>query len=365
MNNYNLLYGNQTESEVESEEENPHSDYDDEEPNLNKVSYTTKDYNILISSINRNWLESNSSTFSFPVKFNTSESSLEYKKVYSDQIEKRNVTITNTLYAGSESLSIPVNIKNIESLHIDKLILPNRNNYLGNGGFNETINFNVVLVHIEEFNNTNYGSNDGLNKCFCVMEGGSSFDSSLNYLEFDNLTEKGKEFMPCPLNNINCLTFKFTDDQGNLLKYKNEYLSINKIDVSGNYLKITTNEYFSRLNYKEGDIVCFKSVSGLETYLNLCNYLNQKKGHKIYFEADYTPKKNLLSIEDLENVFYVAKPGDYLLNKAQSYTKESITYPSSDTDFTGSIINKNLQLLIKLKIVSREMNFSFFNPQII
>ena len=80
---------------------------------LGSVDYTVKINHILISTLNRNWTDSNTSAFSFPVKFNTSNTSLELRKEYSDLIDRRNVTLKKELFVGSTSLSIPIDIKNI------------------------------------------------------------------------------------------------------------------------------------------------------------------------------------------------------------------------------------------------------------
>ena len=364
MNNFNLLYGNDSDNDYQSdnsENESEHS-FQEDDLNLNNNDYTVKINHILISTLNRNWTDSNTSAFSFPVKFNTSNTSLELRKEYSDLIDRRNVTLKKELFVGSTSLSIPIDIKNIISVHIEKIILPNRQTYLGNGNFNSTLNFNTILVHIEEFSNTNGGSNEGLNSCFCAMSGSSSFDSSLNYIEFSNLNETGKQFNMNPLNNINCLTFKLTDDQGNLLKYQNETLSIKSIVENGDFIKVTTNEHFSRLNYLEGDILCFQNVKdSSNNNIELVSYLNQKEGHKIYFDTSHTPVVNLHSLETLVNEFYITKKGSY----TNTFTPSSISYTSINTITSGNIINKNLQLLLKMKIECKEKNFSFFNPQII
>ena len=82
-----------------------------------------------------------------------------------------------------------------------------------------------------------------------------------------------KVFKPAPLNSINTLTIKIKDNIGNQLKFRDETLSISNIeltDSTGNtdnkFIKITTAEYFSRLNYIEGDIVYF--------FKNHCRWCN-------------------------------------------------------------------------------------------
>lgn len=367
MDNYNLLYNPDYISEHESDSENESDieQHSETSVNINKLEYIIKTNFFFINTLDRNWTPKNNSSFLFQVKFNTSDDSLELEKTYSDNFLKQNVTLSRTKFYGSKTLSLPINLKNIVSLHIEKIIVPNRRNYLGNGCFNNTVNFNTLLVKIDEINNINYGSNDGLNDCFAAFTGISGFDESLNYTEFVNLSSKGVEFNVNPLNNIKCLTFSVTDDEGNLLKYQNETLTIKSIETNAsypNYIKIITNEYFSRLNYKEGDILVFKDVT-YTSDLNLQNYLNQKEGHKIFFAETHTIQKNLNSIENLPNEFYISKKGSY--NESGQYVNDNIPNNINSSEISGNIINKNLQLLFKLKVESKERNFDFFNPEII
>lgn len=371
MNNYNLLYSTEQEQEEDSDVYNNSSDsegdnsFQEEKINPKNIKYTTRVYNILLSSIDRDWKHLESSTFSFQIKFNASYNSLEERKTYSGDLQQ-NVNISNVLYTGSQSLSIPIYIKNIESIHIEKLIIPNRKNYLGNGVFNNTVNLNTILVKIEEFSFTNHGSNSGLDECFCAMAS-TTIDNNLKFIEYDNLNNEGKVFRPVPLNSINNLTIKLTDFLGNSLSYLNEYLQIKKMEINGEhdkYIKITTVSYFSRLNYQEGDIIIIKSASSNNSvHNNLINYLNQEIGHPIYFKTDEKIENGL---EDLYNTFYISKKGQFNLSNGQYIIDSNLDYSNLETaTVSGDIINRNLQLFLKFKIESRETDFTFFNPEII
>ena len=152
------------------------------------------------------------------------------------------------------------------------------------------------------------------------------------------------------------------------LRYQNETLNIKsiKIDESHtNFIQITTTKYFSRLNYKNGDLFCFKNVTSNNVlHQALCDYINDTKGHKIYLRTDTDKVTN--DLENLFNVFYISKKGDYNSSDGKFEVDSTIKYDSLATStVSGNIINKNLQLLLKMKITSKEKNFSFFNPQII
>ena len=375
MNNYNLDYStNLSNSEVDSNsdseeetysEDNENNMFLEDKVNQNNLKYITRTFHILLSSINRNWKHPTSSTFFFQTKFNASYSSIEEETTYTGEYQSH-ATINKIQYTGSQSLSIPIDIKNIESIHIEKLIIPNRKNYLGNGVFNDSVNLNTILLHIEEFSFTNYGSNDGLNDCFCSLAS-TTIDSNLKFIEYDNLNDSGKIFRPVPLNSIHSLTFKLTDSMGNKLQYLNEYLQIKNLEIDNShnkFIKITTQKYFSRNNYQEGDIFIFNSCqSDNINHNSLMNYLNSEKGHAIFFKNNDKVENGL---EDLYNNFYISKKGDFNLTNGNYELDTTLNYDNFNTSsITGDIINRNLQLFIKFKIESKEKDYNLFNPVII
>lgn len=369
MNNYDLLYSskvgvNTSDLESETDSDNELSDFEDDKINIKKEQkYQSKLYHIFISSLHRTWKDSNTGTFNFQVRFNPSYDSLEEKKILSNM--NRNVEIQNINYYGTDSVAIPVDIKNIESLHVSKLIIPNRQNYLGNGVMNKTINLNTLLLHIDEFSYTVYGSNEALTNTFCVLSS-TNIDENLNYIEYDNMSEQGKIFKPVPLNSLNSLTLKITDSEGNTLKYLNEFLKVASISVDMNtsFIKIITSQYFSRLNYKEGDIICIESITSSNlVHKTLIEFLNNKKGHNIYYLNNDGAKNNHL--ETLHNQFYISKKGEYNLTNGDYIIDSKLDYSNLEDIQNGNIINKNLQILFKLDITCRENDTSFFNPEII
>lgn len=375
MNHHKLLYSTKVGTSFNSESESSEGEDTEEELefyedkiNSRVNNYTTHSHNILVSSLHRNWTHQESSTFNFQIKFNASYNSIEERKTYIGEFQQ-NINIDVLQYIGTQGISIPFNFKNIESIHLEKLIIPNRKNYLGNGNLNDTVNINTILVHIEEFSQTMHGSNQELDTCYCAMTS-TNIDDSLNFIEYDNLSEPDKIFKPVPLNNLNCLTLNFTDVSGTPIRYLNEYLEIKNIQEhsDSNYLKITTSKYFSKHNYQAGDILCFTNVTHTVdsvSHQGIINYLEKKEGHKIFFLSNDDEKDAVL--EKLNNVFYIVKKGTFnLLTGALELESENIDY-SNDIlkDISGNIISKNLQLLVKFKVDVRETDFKSLNSEII
>ena len=93
------------------------------------------------------------------------------------------------------------------------------------------------------------------------------------------------------------------------------------------------------------------------------NYINREEGHAIFFK---TAESTSNGIENLYNTFYISKKGEYNLTNGNYEINNGITYTDIETaTISGKILNRNLQLFIKLKIESRETDYKFFNPEII
>ena len=122
-------------------------------------------------------------------------------------------------------------------------------------------------------------------------------------------------------------------------------------------MKITTNEYFSQLEYHEADRVIFKNISS--NHSNLKAFLEKEKGHKIYYETNFTEKINLGVLNQLVNVFYIT-------NKiSESDGDFSIDIQDTISVSGGNILNTNLQLLMYFQVENKEKSFKNLNARII
>ena len=183
----------------------------------------------------------------------------------------------------------------------------------------------------------------------------------MKFVELKNISLEEKIFKPVPLNCLNSLTIKMRDNLGNQLKFRNEKLSINSVEykevMEKNYLKITTNEYFSRLEYQQGDRVIFKNI--LSNYNTLKSFLEKEQGHKIYYETNFTEKSNLGELNQLVNIFYITN------KTSESNGNFNIDIQDPITVSGGNILNTNLQLLMYFQVENKEKSFQNLNARII
>ncbi len=335
------------------------------------VRYKINKFQILIDTINREWINTYKSIFDFQVRFNPSDSSLENINTLSLEIKEgtsENMYKTNTeliRFNGSTALSIPMTIKNVYSLYLDKIVIPNRRFFLGEGEYISLLDLQYISVEIEEFSNVNFGTNDTLNKSFSNMIPLSSVypgnTGLMKFVELKNISVEEKIFKPVPLNCLNSLTIKMRDNLGNLLKFRNEQLTIESVEYKAvddkKYLKITTNEYFSQLEYQEGDRVIFKNISSEHSTLK--SFLEKENGHKIFYESDFTEKSNLGDLNSLVNIFYITN------KTSESSGSFSIDITDTISVSDGNILNTNLQLLMYFQVENKEKSFENLNARII
>lgn len=384
MYNNRLQYNPKVSSGSESES----SETDTEEENLEEkflnfdknIKYEKKHFQIIIDTNDRDWIESYKSAFDFLVRFNPSEDRTEdvrtTKLTWTDnnEVNYPDVNIEKDVeFKGSNCLAIPINIKNVTSIHLEKIIIPNRRFFIGEGNYINLIDLPFISVVIEEFSNIVYGTNYNLNKSFANMLPSSTIypvDIPQKFIEMKNLSKNPKVFKPAPLNSLNSLTIKINDNLGNLLKFRNETLEISDIEIvhssTGNdnkLIKITTASYFSRQDYREGDTICFKNIVNI-TETDIKNYLERINGHRIYFSDSFYDRENDEDLKSLVKEFFI-------LNKTEVDTSDGKLKLSSNFDTinannpTGNILNKNLQLMMYFNIETIEKSFENFVPQII
>lgn len=381
-NEYDRLYRNAIEQTSSSEEESS-----DEEEDMVKqnVSYEKKIFNFLIDSSDRNWYSSirnrevilgNGSrsnvsetlngleinTFDFKVKFGNASNSIENTSIFNPS-EKKNQLISQKFY-GIESLAFPINIRNIETIRIQSVIMPRRLMYLGEADYCDILDYRYLLVCIEEISNTLYGTHNDINKSMAVLYPLSVVyhNAELKQVEFVEKSQMVKTFSPAPLNSINSLRISIKDPNGNTLKFKNDILNISSMDISGNFITITTTEYFNQ-EYRNGDIVKIKNFTTSDNVDDrFVEFVNREKGHKIYINTEFI-NTNFNNVGDLLNTFRILVPGNY---ENETYTPLSYL-PGMDSNLTGSgeILNTNMQLSMLLKMESKIVKFDSLNTQII
>ena len=365
---YKMLYRNQEIVDSSSEEESS-----EEENDEMKIKYTKKTFNFFIDSADRDWTGLYTKTFDFQVKFGVDSDTFEtYKKtIINNTTDLYQLDIQTNKYLGSKSLAFPINVKNIESVSIQSLIMPKRFYYLGGANYMDLLDFRYLSVSVEEISNCYYGTNSNINKSLAIMFPLSSVyksDTAPNHIEFKDKGHMIREFKPTPLNCFDNLKFTINDPNGNPLKFKNDILTINKIEIGSNeFITITTNEYFNG-EYRNGDLIKMRDFYTSDSIdRSFLDFINRDEGHIIYRNTGSSTtfiNTTYNSTDILFNTFQIIAPGDYISStfNRSSYVPDSTEF---NNNITGTILNTSLQFSLFLKVETRVMEFNSLNSQII
>ena len=358
MDNIRLLYDpNISESESESSDEENDINSQNFLLNEKKHKYEINKFQFIIDTIDRDLdnIKDTDSVFDFQVKFNTSGNSFEETKTGFDSETNKPVYEKQEFYGG-KLLSLPITIKNVKSIYLERLLIPNKKFFTSEGQYIHILDLPYVSVEIEEFSNIVLGTNDQLNKSFANMITTSTNYQNLDtqkFIELKNLTDNPKLFKPAPLNSLNSLTIKIKDNSGNILDYRNQYLILKEIEVIDGslFMKITTRNEFSNLDYSEGDVLIFKNLD--ISNLSLKKFLERKQGHKIYFSSDFTESKNL-NVNNLVNTFYITNYNlgiqEEVSNTFELEGNENVGDTTIGENKNNIIVNKNQQLIFSFKV---------------
>lgn len=236
------------------------------------LKYTIKQKFISISSLDRDWY--NNITGVNPFNYNVK-------------------------IGDNGSFTLLNNIKNIVSLEIVKMILPNKNINIEYS--KETFNLTdepYFTVELSGFDNVNDGTNHQKNKATSIMSSITPIPKStneINYLEYKNINNSIKKFTN-PISNLTNLEIKIKNqldeyplDLTDILNITNIYSSNDEDETLNlhNVINIKTTEYFNN-QYKIGDVIkcqdyVFRDTSNevVTTANDFNDFINRTKGHKI------------------------------------------------------------------------------------
>lgn len=300
---------------------------------------------LTISSLNRDW-------------YNNSETPYNYK-----------VKINENIY--NNDFLISKNLKNIVSISIDKLIMPNRKLKI-HYTTQETSNINnaIILIDINKINDVNYGSNSIINNALGVMH--ILTPISVAYPDYDNLEYKNinlsyKNYYNNPISNINTLEINMKNILNEPINETKDVLEINGIYEEGSgstqYLVIETSKYFGS-EYNIGNKIIIKNYSfrdnGYDEGIDFQNFINQEKGHFIVAVEASSGS----SLSHYNNRIKIAIPhtintsnGRISIDSWYTELKSKVTIDNTSNytnDKLGKLINYNLQTYLFITVTNLE-----------
>lgn len=236
--------------------------------NQEELKFVKKKKFIVISSLDRDWYNNSAETnpFNYTVKL-----------------------------ADSGFFTLQDDLKNIVSIKIERMMLPNKSLYIEYSENKSTIsNEPYLLVELKNISSPNDGTNSQKNNVFGIMNTNTAIakNGEVNYLEFKNANNSMKEFYN-PISNITNFNVLIKNQLSRDPFTINDILTIDTIYSSGNEsetldilnkLFIKTTTLFNN-QYQIGDILQIQGYTFRDTSYseatNFNNFINRSEGHKI------------------------------------------------------------------------------------
>lgn len=376
-------------------------------PQEDVVKYRETEYNIFLTSSDRDWLRNtNESRYNFSVNFNTGSKRSGFPFNASLQERFRNIQRIEFVKA----------ILPIESL----TTLPRVTNLTGGvGTYDLTRVVNVFSlpflgVRIAELNNNGFSTKPEEDNTFAIVQYDTTWSSDMTapvatYNSTPSytspLTKSGytgvipkflktqKVYTPTPLATLQKLSIRMERHSGDLLSTDSDVWSIKRICMSnalstiGNptgttnyavttpqnaYIFVQTSQYFPFSALSEGDSIQFQGyATSSEVGLDFVNYINRPSGHYVvaiaYTDGTYIRDgrndAGYCNVVILRSRFVDPSSGavtrDYFCGGSENETTLAgyLDTPNIEPDQTGAaLINMSRQTHLVLRLITRDMD---------
>lgn len=377
------------------------------------IEYKENELNLFVYSGDRDWISNSSETrYNFSVQFDPGNMPTGLRLSPTSTVKFKNIVRIEFVKAIMPGESV------------DTLITRSYNSGTSTYTYNNAYNFNVlsfpyIQVRIPELDNNTYGTNQGLNSAFGVLQ----YDANWIY-DTSNTSARGyfamipkflkcqKVYSPTPLATLQKLTFNFQRPDGTLVSTVPDTLDINYIysskevgpttafpyaydvnienDRSSAYYLIQTTTYFNELTVNIGDRIQIANLAWttgatgavaaqLQDFLS---YIQQSAGLIVvdvgYSSGGVGPDAGTANIAIGSNnagyCNYIIVRGKFLdpttgatataiMGNIADATAGSTPVIGSFSEFlsgnqlaSGRLINQSHQVQVALRIITREMD---------
>ena len=254
------------------------------QPHEDTIKYREVEYNLVINSKDRNWITNTTQNrYNFTIQFNS------------------NYRPQGTGYQAN----INSRIRNITRIEFVKAILPVEG--LGvsvikdSSGFplDSVLSLPSVNILVDEFTGNNFGTNNDIDKSLAVCQYDSTWRSEAAWnrhsnrgyaLVFPKFMKAQRVYSPTPLANLQTLSFKLHDPQGNVLSPTPDSLTITGVSygsggsiyASSSYIFLRSSTYFPMWSYSQMDKVFVQGITGPTTaagFSEFSEWLQDSAGH--------------------------------------------------------------------------------------
>jgi hypothetical protein len=247
------------------------------QPQEDTVKYREVEYNLVMNSKDRDWLNNmTQNRYNFVIQFNTNYKPQGYGLQAHINTRLRNIIrlefIKAILPVEGLSVILPHDCSGSTSLATTP-----------QNAFYSVLALPSVTVLVDELQGNNFGTNNDIDKSLAVCQYDATWrsDSLWNKtginrgytLFFPKFMKAQRVYSPTPLSNLQTLSFQLHDPEGNLLSKNPDASLLNTItfgddsNVSGscyssaNYIFLQTKEYFPLWSYSQMDKILLQGLS--------------------------------------------------------------------------------------------------------
>ena len=275
--------------------------------------------------------------------------------------------------SGNSSVSTDKSFKNVVSVKLKRLILPNNDRFFSIYDSDATTTIDVpigyknepyIFVNINEFSSNVITTNNVHKSIFCKTH----FDKEFCYKESTCLTRGFlyycnsdndiKNFQPAPLSELTKMTIELLNPDGTIYSTIHDDLQINRIELSGPFVILTLNKYVNKKYFQVGDKVIVKSLlstASVKIPPALINYL--ECGATIFKLGTANTDGNL-------NTIYLQKKLTSIDSSGNNVYFKGVDLGGVYASCLGFIINATLQHSLVLEIKVQTTN-NLIKPRIV
>ena len=268
---------------------------------------------------------------------------------------------THVVKSSSDGVSIDKTFKNIKSIKLKKIILPNIDEF-HNGSIIGHKSEPYILLHIKEFD-SNIISTSCFNKSIFSKvyfdrdykyEGGRGYSS---YLNSDNDI---KIFEPSPKGELGKLSIQILRPNGELYSNSLDNIQITGINIKNNEIRLIFNKFIHKNYFKKGDKIIVKSLVEISN-LNLEKYVIDYLSKGAYvMSVSNTPTDCNINHINLEWLVTGTK------NTGQNIYFNGNQPNITDHEVKAFVLNSSLQNTLVFEVTCQEADIaSVYTPELI
>ena len=355
------------------------------QPHEDTVKYREVEYNLVMNSKDRDWLNNmTQNRYNFVIQFNTNYRPQGYGLQAHINTRLRNITRIEFIKAilPVEGLSVILS----KDCSANPIETPQN-------AFYSVLALPSVSVLVDEFQGNNFGTNNDVDKSLAVCQYDATWRSDTLWnktginrgytLFFPKFMKAQRVYSPTPLSNLQTLSFQLHDPEGNLLSKSPDASLLNTInfgnevsgsscysDASGTYIFLQTTDWFPMWSYSQMDKILIQGLSfqyptNPAAATALTDWLQNDSGHSVVGTAYGASTSSLKDGHNsvgyanwiiIQNRFNNPSKGDTALDYFTGTKEGDAVLGDFLVDFpqSGGALNLSRQVQLSIRIITRE-----------